>query len=226
MKVTMYDKLLLLPLFQGLGIQELTSIIEKAKFHFLKFQTGNTVVRQGEDCAAILFLLEGQVHREAKNDSQGYTLTETLEAPYAIEPYSLFGMSQTYQATYTAKTDVAIVSIDKKDILNVFSKYEIFRLNYLNLLSNHSQILSRKLCNSCSGKSMEKIINFLSIRCILQTGDKTLKIRMEDLAALIDDTRINVSKELNELKENGLISLGRKEIQIYDMQALTDYIKH
>ena len=43
MKVTMYDKLLLLPLFQGLGIQELTSIIEKAKFHFLKFQTGNTV---------------------------------------------------------------------------------------------------------------------------------------------------------------------------------------
>ena len=167
MKVTMYDKLLLLPLFQGLGIQELTSIIEKAKFHFLKFQTGNTVVRQGEDCAAILFLLEGQVHREAKNDSQGYTLTETLEAPYAIEPYSLFGMSQTYQATYTAKTDVAIVSIDKKDILNVFSKYEIFRLNYLNL-----------------------------------------------------------SKELNELKENGLISLGRKEIQIYDIQALTDYIKH
>ena len=49
---------------------------------------------------------------------------------------------------------------------------------------------------------------------------------MEDLAALIDDTRINVSKELNELKENGLISLGRKEIQIYDMQALTDYRKH
>ena len=135
-------------------------------------------------------------------------------------------MDQTYQATYTAKTDVAIVSIDKKDILNVFAKYEIFRLNYLNLLSNHSQILSRKLCNSCSGKSMEKIINFLSIRCILQTGEKTLKIRMEDLAALIDDTRINVSKELNELKENGLISLGRKEIQIYDMQALTDYIKH
>lgn len=226
MKVTMYDRLLLLPLFQGLGIQELTSIIEKATFHFMKFQTGDVIVRQGDDCSSIQFLLKGQAYREIQNVPQRYTLTETLEAPDAIEPYSLFGMQQKYQSTYTAKSEVAIVLIDKKDILNVFSKYEIFRLNYLNLLSNHSQILSRKLWNSCAGKGTEKILNFLSARCILQTGEKTLKIRMEDLASLVDDTRINVSKELNELKDNGLISLGRKEIQIHDMQALTDYIKH
>ena len=46
---------------------------------------------------------------------------------------------------------------------------------------------------------------------------------MEDLADLIDDTRINVSKILNELKQEGLVSLSRREIEIPDMNALIAY---
>ena len=34
---------------------------------------------------------------------------------------------------------------------------------------------------------------------------------MEDLASLIDETRINVSKVLNDLQEQGLVQLSRKE---------------
>jgi predicted transcriptional regulator len=35
---------------------------------------------------------------------------------------------------------------------------------------------------------------------------------MEDLARLIDETRLNVSKELNAMQHEGIVKLGRKEI--------------
>jgi CRP-like cAMP-binding protein len=37
---------------------------------------------------------------------------------------------------------------------------------------------------------------------------------MEELAELIDETRINVSRKLNELREKDIIQLKRKEILI------------
>lgn len=46
---------------------------------------------------------------------------------------------------------------------------------------------------------------------------------MEDLAEQIDDTRINVSKVLNELKDGGVIRLSRRIIDIPDMETLSNY---
>lgn len=45
---------------------------------------------------------------------------------------------------------------------------------------------------------------------------------MEDLATLIDDTRINVSKVLNKFQEEGLIQLKRKEIHIPALEKLIE----
>ena len=63
----------------------------------------------------------------------------------------------------------------------------------------------------------------MQLRCITPTGRKKLQIRMEDLAEQIDDTRINVSKVLNELKDGGVIRLSRRIIDIPDMETLSNY---
>ena len=53
-------------------------------------------------------------------------------------------------------------------------------------------------------------------------GKKILKIKMEDLASLIDETRINVSKVLNDLQEQRLVQLSRKAISIPALEKLTE----
>lgn len=45
-------------------------------------------------------------------------------------------------------------------------------------------------------------------------------MKMDDLARCLDDTRLNISKTLNELQDSGLIELHRKEILIPDAQKL------
>lgn len=220
---SMYNKLLLLPLFQGLCKEDFTAILEKVKLHFQKLAAGTCIVRQNTACNSLIFVIQGKVLSESADTTHNYVLYETLEAPHVIEPYSLFGMYPQYNASYYTQTPTNIITIDKSYILTELNKYAIFQLNFMNLLSNRSQTIYRRLWNAHIGNTQNKIVNFLLLRCSTAQGGKRLHIRMEDLADLIDDTRINVSKVLNDLKQQGLVSLSRREIEIPDMNALIEY---
>ena len=174
-------------------------------------------MNQGEVCNQLAFLLEGNLLLKRTDDKHGFRLIETISAPAIIEPYSLFGMFTYYESTYQAQEEVKLLVIDKSYILSELSNYEIFRLNYLNLLSNRTQVNQRKLWNTHIGSLEEKLANFFLARCLKPEGTKTLQIGMEELAGLINETRINVSRKLNELREKSIIQLRRKEIHIPEM---------
>ena len=72
------------------------------------------------------------------------------------------------------------------------------------------------------------MIRFIALRSQNPIGgEKMLKITMEDWANLIDETRINLSRLLNELQDKGLLQLKRREFFIPDFEKLTNYlIKH
>lgn len=225
MEITMYDTLLQLPLFQGLCKNDFTNIIGKVKLHFHKYNADDIIVEQGEPCTQLIFLLSGEIISQASDEQHLYSLFEIFGSPFVIEPYSLFGMHTHYTATYKAREEVNTVSIDKSFVLSELNNYEIFRLNYLNILSNRAQVAYEKLWNCHIGNIQDKILNFLLVRSMKPEGEKVLKIKMEDLAVMIDETRINVSKALNEMQEKGLAYLSRKEISIPSLEKLAEEIK-
>ena len=47
---SMYDVLLQLPLFQGVSRMKMSEIIEKTRFHFLKYQDNEIIAHRGEEC--------------------------------------------------------------------------------------------------------------------------------------------------------------------------------
>lgn len=216
----MYDTLLQLPLFQGLCKDDFTSIIEKVKFHFHQFNAGETILTQGEQCNSLVFLLNGEISSHINNPHQNYRLSEGFQGPFIIEPYSLFGMNPTYKATYKAETDCKLLTIDKSFVLSDLNNYEIFRINYLNLLSNRCQQMAHRLQCCHAGSLQDKFIEFFLHRCYKPEGKKYLHITMEDLANLIGETRINVSRQLNEWQQQELIQLKRKEIFIPALEKL------
>lgn len=218
----MYDTLLQLPLFQGLCKNDFTNIIGKVKLQFRKYTANETIVKQGDTCKQLIFLLNGEIISQTIDSQHVYSILEIFNSPCIIEPYSLFGMRTQYTATYKAYTDINVVSFDKSFVLTELNNYEIFRLNYLNMLSNHAQVAYEKLWKSNIGSIQQKIANFMAARVKKTDGEKRLKIKMEDLAELIDETRINVSRALNELQDKDLVQLSRKEIAIPALEKLVE----
>lgn len=225
METTMYDTLLQLPLFQGLRKEDFTHIIEKVKFNFHHCENNEIIVKQGDACNQLIFLLDGEIIAQTNDEAHNFQLSETIHSPFLIEPYSLFGMYTRYNATYLAKGKISLLTIEKTYLLRNLNNFDIFRLNFYNILSNRAQTVQWKLWNAHSGSLKEKLANFFVFRCIRNSGEKRLHIGMEDLSKLIGETRINVSKVLNDLREKDVIQLRRKEIYIPEMKDFLEALQ-
>lgn len=223
MDFTMYDTLLQLPLFQGLGKNDITEILSKVKFHFRKHEAGEYIFRQGDVCSEVGFLLGGSMMAETFSLNRNYQFCEVLSVPSMVELYSLFGIHPCYQASYRALTEVNMLTIEKRFLSEILCNYVPCSLNYSNIICSRAQYLYQNIWSDLSGDLCTRLVKFLLQRSCRPAGRKLLRIKMDDLAILLDDRRINVSRMLNGLQEEGLVSLRRKEIEIPALEKLLQH---
>lgn len=226
MEPTMYDMLMRLSLFQGMSQTHLFEVIEQAKFHFRKVGNHETAFSQGEWCDQLTFLMGGELVATTQAPNAEFSLEETIGPCSIIEPYSLFGKHPLYKATYTARVEASLLSIDKQYVYTLLESYEIFRINFFNLLSRKIENLSERQWAVSPHTSEEKLASFIHNLCTTSQGTKTMHIKMEELARLLGCTRLNVSSILNKWKEEGLIEMRRKAFVVHDIAKLLEKTLH
>lgn len=221
----MYENLLRLPYFQGMSKDEITAILDKVTIEFFNYTDGETICRLGEECDKFIIVTKGEVSSHIVAPDGSYSLAEEIQAPFAVEPYSLFGQYTTYKRSYAAKGDCTTLVIDKKYLFSEFTKYQIFTINLLNLISRRAQTQSYAIWNYTPKSIKGRIAQFIGMRCNDINGTKRVQIKMERLASILCETRLNISKALNELQDEGYIELHRKEIVVPSLKRLINDIK-
>lgn len=214
-----YDKLLELPLFLGIGAADLAEIVSTTKFGFIKLKPKETLVKENDRGGRLYFLMDGKLLAESCADNHSYSVIEEVAAPTAIQPERMFGLVQFYSKTFVAETKCNILYIDKSEVLNLANNYLIFRLNFLNMLSTQHSVAVAYLAAATQGHSGEVhslYKNPLRPPC----RQKTIKINMQTLANELHESRLNVSKMLNALNKNNTIALMRGEINIPSLEKL------
>lgn len=217
----MYDTLLQLPLFQGLGRNDLTHILSKVKFHFQTYKPGEKIIRKGDLCQRLDFLLSGDIMAESDYEGGMFVFGEVHPAPCLLEPASMFGLHQRFMYTYTTLTNVAMLSIDKAYLSAELNNYETFRINYINILSNLPRRLYERVRTIPYGSTEQRIVRFLFCLSDLPYGEKILRIKMEDMALLLSSTRNRISQALNEMQNRQLIHLQRMGFKVPALERLT-----
>lgn len=216
----MYNTLLGLPLFQGMSRAELSEVIERAKFHFLKVEDKNPIFTQGEPCSQLVFLLSGELEAETTAPCGTFSLVELHNTPMIIEPHSLFGRCPCYKATYRAHHTASLLTIDKQYFYSVLDSYEVFRINFFNQLSYKAEQLHERTWSISPQQIEGRLAYLIRNLCTTLQGTKILRVRMEDLARLLDVTRLNVSAVLNKWHAEGLMEMRRKEFVFYHIERL------
>ena len=61
MELTMFERLLQLPLFQGLTIQELSDVLAHVRLNFVNYHAGDEIVAQDEPCRSLIYIINGDV---------------------------------------------------------------------------------------------------------------------------------------------------------------------
>ncbi len=216
----LYDHLLQFPLFQGMSRDNLARVVGHTKFDFLKFGAGQVIVREDDPSAHLCFLLSGTIQVETRSDDRSYSVVEQLSAPYTLQPEAIFGYNQRYTHTFTAQSEASFITISKDEVLRLSEEFLVFRLNLLNMFATQSQKLLRQPWRHRVESLAERIVRFLTLRCVYPAGAKTFYILMTQLADELGDSRLDVSRALNQLQRDGLLELRRGRIIVPQMELL------
>ena len=215
-----FDKLLQFPLFQGMSRDDLEIVAGHTRFGFMKLGAGKTVVKSGDSCNQLYFLINGSLKVRTFADDYGYSIEEQMVAPNILQLESVFGYYQRYTHDFIAQTDVNFIVIDKEEIVRLTEDFLVFRLNMLNHISTHDQKQLRQVWNK-PPKSLEgRVVQFLTQHSSYPAGHKVFNILMTRLAEEVNDSRLNVSRVLNDMQHKGLVILSRGKIEIPRLEIL------
>ncbi len=215
-----YDRLLQFTLFQGMSHADLMQVAGHTKFDFTKMPAGKRLVREGEPCTHLIFLTSGTLSIDTPSDDHSYHVVEQVSAPYVIQPEHLFGASQRYTSAFRTSTPCNLITLDKQEVLLLLETQLVFRLNMLNQATTETQRLRHNFWRQAPHSLRERIIRFFFSHCIYPAGSKTFYILMNQLAAEVNDSRLDVSRALNEMQDEGLIALHRGRIEISIIERL------
>ena len=75
MELTMFERLLQLPLFQGLTTREIAEVMAHVRLDFVNYHSGDEIVMQGERCRGLIYIIQGEVVAEFRDTDNRFCLT-------------------------------------------------------------------------------------------------------------------------------------------------------
>jgi len=214
------DRLLQLPLFMGLGKTDLDDIMGYTKFGFEKVVGGKIVVETGDICDKMYILTSGNIMVTTHSDDHSYVFQETVKSPHLFQAERLFGMNQRFTHTYETVDTCHFITLSKEETMKLLENFLVFRLNFYNMMSSQMQKMAHANWRQAPKDLRGKIIRFFTSHCLYPAGYKDIKIKMVALANEVNDSRLDVSRELNKMQDEGLITLSRGMIHIPSLEKL------
>lgn len=215
-----YDRLLQFSLFQGMSHADLMQVAGHTKFGFVKLPAGKRLVREGDPCTHLMFLTSGMLLAETQSDDHSCRVVESVNAPYTLQLECFFGIAQRYTTTFRTLTACNLITLDKQEILLLLETQLVFRLNMLNLTATEAQRLRHNQWRQAPRTLRERITRFFFSRCLYPAGPKTFYVLMSQIAQELNDSRLDISKALNKMEGDGLITLHRGRIEIPSLERL------
>jgi len=216
------DKLLQLPLFMGMSKADLDDIMGYTKFGFEKIEGGVNIVEEGEVCNRLYILTNGYMNATTTSDDHSYSIREELHSPYLFQPERLFGMQQRFTHRFDALTTCNLITLSKDETMRLLEQFLVFRLNFYNTLATQAQKLTKRAWRPAPKDLRAKIIRFFTDHCLYPAGKKLFTIKMNTIAQEVNDSRLDVSRVLNKIQDEGLLTLGRGKISIPAIEKLSN----
>ncbi len=222
---SMFELLRELPLFRGVTHDKMAQTVGQAKFHFLKYPQGETIITAGSPCQHITFILSGKVRSTIINANGRFGVGQTLTAPDVIAPDFLFGRRTNFPATVVALEPTSILQISKSDYLKILYSDEVFMFNYLNTLSVNAQKAQEGIMSLTTCDIDERIAFW--IIALTQPGATDIKLacRRRDLCSVFGVPRSIFVNALDEMKSKGYLDYTNTELLISSRKAMLELLQ-
>ena len=201
--------------FNGIDEKTIKNILEKNKYEIKKYSPNESIAFRGDEVRGLYIILKGTLTTETLTEEGNVIKIEELVPSDVIASAFVFGKKNSFPVDLNAKDEAEILFIERKEFLKIlFSKEKILE-NFLNEVSNKTQLLTSKIWNSFNNKTIKK--KFCDY---VKKNQRNNLFSIENLGALAEFfgvERPSLSRVLSELvKDEKLERIGRNKYKILD----------
>jgi CRP-like cAMP-binding protein len=200
-------------LFSGMSKEQVDVLLTKGQKAFYK--KGSFVHLETDLCEFLEIILEGSIIIEQWNKEGNIKLFKNYTVGDVIGLNLLFSSHPYYFMNVSTKEDTTLLKLHKEDILYFIHHSERFRQNFITALSDNSLDFGKQLTFDFKRTLRDKISHYLEEQKNLQKS-KTIVLTSTktELATYFGVERTSLSRELQKMKKDGLISYDRRQITI------------
>jgi len=216
----MFESLKASPLFKGLEIAEINSLINNSSHQIKQFSNKEVLAYAGEKVEKAMILLEGKLQGEMIDFAGNSLKIEEMEPPQMIAAAFLYGPQSAFPVNLSAISEGKMLVIFKNDFTQMLAADQRVLSNYLNIVSGKAQFLSRKITFLSFKTIKEKIAYYLLQN--FKTGNQVVIINQSQkgLAEMLGVARPSLARTISEMESDQLIKWERNQVEIVDLKSL------
>ncbi|NEZ45735.1 Crp/Fnr family transcriptional regulator [Clostridium niameyense] len=212
-------------LFKNFEEEEIKHILNNINYKICSYEKQETIALESDKCNSIGILLDGTVEIQ-KLFSSGKTVTvDILHSGDIFGEVIVFSNTNTYPSSIIASKNTTVLFITKEYILKLCSLNSILLNNLMSLLSNKILMLNKKVKYLSYNTLRQKIASFLLEQYSTQKN-LTIKLNLsrEALSELLAIPRPSLSRELINMKKDGLIDFNKNIIVLNSREDLEEIL--
>ena len=201
--------------FNDLDEDTIKDILEKTKYEIKKYSLDEPIAFRGDEVKGLYIILKGTLITEMLTEEGNIIKIEELVPSDVIASAFIFGKNNSFPVDLSAKDETEILFVERKEFLKLLFSQEKILENFLNEISNKTQLLTSKIWNSFNNKTIKK--KFCDYVKRNQKNNEFFIGNLGALAEFFGVERPSLSRVLSELvKDEKLERIGRNKYRILD----------
>ena len=201
--------------FNNIDEDTIKDILEKIKYEIKKYSPNESIAFRGDEVKGLYIILKGTLITEMLTEEGNVIKIEELVPSDVIASAFIFGKKNSFPVDLAAKDEAEILYVERKEFLKLLFSQEKILENFLNEISNKTQLLTSKIWNSFNNKTIKK--KFCDY---VKKNQKDNLFSIQNLGALAEFfgvERPSLSRVLSDLvKDEKLERIGRNKYKILD----------
>ena len=201
--------------FNNIDEDTIKDILEKTRYEIRNYSPNESIAFRGDEVKGLYIILKGTLITEMLTEEGNVIKIEELVPSDVIASAFIFGKKNSFPVDLTAKDEVEILYVERKEFLKLLFSQEKILENFLNEISNKTQLLTNKIWNSFNNKTIKK--KFCDY---VKKNQKNNLFSIQNLGALAEFfgvERPSLSRVLSDLvKDEKLERIGRNKYKILD----------
>ena len=201
--------------FNNIDEETIKNILEKTRYEIKNYSPNESIAFRGDEVKGLYIILKGTLITEMLTEEGNVIKIEELVPSDVIASAFIFGKKNSFPVDLAAKDEAEILFVERKEFLKLLFSQEKILENFLNEISNKTQLLTSKIWNSFNNKTIKK--KFCDY---VKKNQKDNLFSIQNLGALAEFfgvERPSLSRVLSDLvKDEKLERIGRNKYKILD----------